>query len=163
MKNVKKWAVVPVVLALLLLCAACTRGDPGEAVKEMRIEKSQAADGTLICAIEDQEGLEELGDILFAEYETEDAIDLPEGAQSLYFYTVYQTETLKAGQDPASLSMRQLLRYTVYEDTDCLTMEVLLPEAVNQVPFAGDLADLLTFTCQLAPEQADLLRTYGNE
>lgn len=162
MENRKKWTAVLTALVLLLLCAACTRGDPQEAVKDMRIEKSLAADGSLLCVIADQEGLEALGDIFFAEYEMGDMIDLPEGVQSLYFYTVYQTETQKLGQAAADLDMEKLLRYTVYEDENCLTMEVLLPDAASNVPYIDGLEDIMTFTCRISPEEAAFLRDCGN-
>ena len=154
----KKAVTVFLAALLALLCAACTQGDVAEAVKDMRIEKSLASDGSLVCVIEDQEGLEELGNVLLAERSVSDSVDAPEGA--LYIYTVCQTETLKAGQDPEDRRMEAILRYTVYESEDCLTMEILTPE-VN-IPFGGELADLLTFTCRISPEEAALLRGYGN-
>lgn len=79
-----------------------------------------------------------------------------EGKAALYTYVMMQQKTLLAGQEPQEeREHEEVLRLTVYEDTDALSMTVLrdlgdtLPEG---------LGDLLTFHLQAPPETAAALR-----
>lgn len=72
-----------------------------------------------------------------------------------YSYVYCQQETLKAGQDPEDREYRELIRFTVSESEDVVTMVIL--EDLPSLPHI-DLGDLLTFTLKIPAETAETLR-----
>ena len=162
MKLWKKAAAVLAAGALLLGCAACGRtedlGEDFSLEKAVRIEKRLAEDDSLLAAAEEAEELEALESRLLTDRGIGEAETLPEGAVPLYRYVVYQEGTVLAGQDPAEeRPMEELLRFTLYEDSDLMTMEVA-PELLGELPLLGDL---LTFTWSLPREDLDYLLAWG--
>ena len=163
MKLWKKAAAVLAAGTLLLGCAACggTEEAPEEELsleKAVRIEKRLAEDDSLLAAAEEAEELEALESRLLTDRGIGEAETLPEGAVPLYRYVVYQEGTVLAGQDSAEeRPMEELLRFTLYEDSDLMTMEVA-PELLGELPLLGDL---LTFTWSLPREDLDYLLAWG--
>ena len=72
-----------------------------------------------------------------------------------YSYVYCQQETLKAGQKPEDREYQELVRFTVAESEDVVTLVILedLPSLLNV-----DLGDILTFTVDVPAETAEALR-----
>ena len=77
----------------------------------------------------------------------------PGGPACSYVYC--QQETLKAGQEPEDREYEDLMRFTVSESEDVVTVTILedLPSVLGV-----DLGDLLTFTFDVPAETAEALR-----
>ena len=75
-----------------------------------------------------------------------------------YSYIYCQQETLKAGQEPEDREYEDLMRFTVSESEDVVTVTILedLPSVLGV-----DLGDLLTFTFDVPAETAEALRDPG--
>ena len=75
-----------------------------------------------------------------------------------YSYVYCQRETLKAGQDPDSREYEELVRFTVSESKDVVTLAILedLPTLLNV-----DLGDILTFHIAVPAGTAEALRDPG--
>lgn len=75
-----------------------------------------------------------------------------------YSYVYCQQETLKAGQREEDRAYEELVRFTVSQSEDVVTLVILedLPSLLNV-----DLGELLTFTIKVPPETAEALRDPG--
>ncbi|MCI9330561.1 MAG: hypothetical protein HFG05_00080 [Oscillibacter sp.] len=73
----------------------------------------------------------------------------------VYSYVYCQQETLKAGQKEEDRKYEELVRFTVSEKEDVVTLVILedLPSLLNV-----DLGDFLTFTISVPAETAEALR-----
>ena len=153
----KKLACVAASLLLLLTCAACGAAEDVP-MKEVRIEKRMAEDDSLLYTAETEETLDELEEHLFADRSVDTLAELPEDAVELYVYVVFQEGTLLAGQDPEEpRPLEELLRFTLYEDSDLITMQIA-PGMEESIPLLGDL---LQVTYHAPQESVDFLLTYG--
>lgn len=83
---------------------------------------------------------------------TEDPVD------PAYSYVYCQQETLKAGQKPEDREYQELVRFTVSQSKDVVTLVILedLPSLLHV-----DLGDILTFTIAVPAETAEALRDPG--
>lgn len=75
-----------------------------------------------------------------------------------YSYVYCQRETLKAGQKEEDREYQELVRFTVSQSKDVVTMAILedMPSLLHV-----DLGDLLTFTITVPAETAEALRDPG--
>lgn len=74
-------------------------------------------------------------------------------------YCYWQEKTPPAGQDPdAERDYEELVRFTVYQDRDAVTLQVL--SGLENLKLPGDISasDLLTFTYSVPAETAAALR-----
>lgn len=75
-----------------------------------------------------------------------------------YSYVYCQLETLKAGQKPEDREYKELVRFTVSQSEDVVTVKILenTPSLLHM-----DLGDILTFTISVPAETAEALRDPG--
>lgn len=87
-----------------------------------------------------------------------DRIDMEDPGDPAYSYIYCQQETLKAGQKEEDREYEELMRFTVSQSKDVVTMVILedMPSLLNV-----DLGDLLTFTVSVPAETAEALRNPG--
>lgn len=116
------------------------------------------AAGQEVCVLDAEEAVRQVDDLLDGDTDWEQASSV-EGKTALYTYVMMQQKTLLAGQDPdTEREYEEVLRFTVYEDTDVLSMTVLegledaLPDSL------ADWTDLLTFHLRAPAETAEALR-----
>lgn len=85
--------------------------------------------------------------------ELEEAPPAEEPVACVYVYQ--QEKTLLAGQDPeAEREYEEVIRFTVYQEKDLVTMEILAGKDVAGI----SLGDLLTFTVSMPEEAMEQLR-----
>lgn len=122
----------------------------------------QILDGeeALLYTVSGEEGVSALDDLL-----SDDGSDWGErltdaesgGIACIYCY--YQEKTLLAGQDPdAERDYEELVRFTVYQDRDLVTLRVLSGLGGLELPGNIDVRDFLTFTYSVPAETAAALR-----
>ena len=116
------------------------------------------AGGLEICVIDTEAAVQRVDDLVQDDMEWEQASSV-EGDTPLYTYVFMQQKTLLAGQDPnAEREYEEVLRFTVYEGTDVMSMTVLeslgdyLPSSVE------DWEDILTIHAKPPAEIAEALR-----
>ena len=116
------------------------------------------AGGQEVLVINAEEAVQRVDDLVNGGMEWKQASSV-EGEKALYTYVFMQQKTLLAGQDPdAEREYEEVLRFTVYEDTDVMSMTVLeslgdyLPSSVV------DWEDLLTIHAKAPAETAEALR-----
>lgn len=116
------------------------------------------AGGLEICVIDTEAAVQRVDDLVQDDMEWEQASSA-EGDTPLYTYVFMQQKTLLAGQDPnAEREYEEVLRFTVYEGTDVMSMTVLeslgdyLPSSVE------DWEDILTIHAKPPAEIAEALR-----
>ena len=158
METVKRGITLLLAAVMVALgCAACGAGEGTEEIsleKAVRIEKWLALDESLLCTVEGEE-LEKVESRLLADHALEDLETLPEGLTPMYRYVVFQEPTVLLGQEEER-PLEELLRFTLYEDSDLMTMEVA-PGMMEGLPLVGDL---LTFTWSAPHEDVAYLMAY---
>lgn len=115
------------------------------------------AEGQEVGTVTDPEQVEAIDGLLNDDGDVEDRlVDAP--GDPVYSYVYCQRETLKAGQDPDSREYQELVRFTVSESKDVVTLAILedLPTLLNV-----DLGDILTFHMAVPAGTAEALRDPG--
>ena len=161
METVKRGITLLLAAVMVALgCAACGAGGESEEIsleKAVRIEKWLALDESLLCTVEGEEELEKVESRLLADHAIEDMKTLPEGLTPLYCYVVFQEPTVLLSQEEGEeRPLEELLRITLYEDSDLMTMEIA-PGVMEDLPLVGDL---LTFTWSAPREDVEYLKAY---
>lgn len=150
--------------ALLLgLLAGCgTKDAPSteeEDGKAIQIAKQDAA-GETVFLLEDNNAAQAFFDTYLdvdAEILSEDEIA---SLTPACVYVVYQEKTIHAGEtEPAG--WEEILRYTLYEDSDAVTVQVA-PDVAAAVDI-GFVSDLLTWSYEGAPETVAYLKDCTTE
>ena len=112
------------------------------------------AEGQELGTVTDPEQVKALDDLLStdSDQDTRMAEDPGDGA---YSYVYCQQETLKAGQKEEDRKYEELVRFTVSESEDVMTMVIL-----EKLPILPDvnLGGLLTFHVTIPAETAEALR-----
>lgn len=118
------------------------------------------AQETVLYTVTDEAQVEALDELLSDPGENADLEEAPED-EIACVYVFRQEKTLLAGQDPeAPRDYEALIRFTVYQNQDVITMRVL--EGLGDGEAAGlSLADLLTFTVSVPAETMEALRDPG--
>lgn len=111
----------------------------------------------VLYTIADADRVDALDDLLGNE-ETEWQ-DNPSGGEIACIYVYRQEKTLLAGEDPdGEREYEELVRFTVYQDRDLITVKILGGlEDVERLS-GLDLEDLLTFTVSVPAETMEKLR-----
>lgn len=116
------------------------------------------AEGQEVRIIDAEEAVRQVDDLVQGDMEWERASDAEDGTV-LYTYVFMQQKTLLAGQDPdAEREHEEVLRLTVCQDTDILSITVLEGLDGRFPSSLVDLEDLLTFHVQAPAETAEALR-----
>ena len=107
-----------------------------------------------VGTVTDEEQVEAIDDLLSDDGHQGDRLTEDPGDPA-YSYVYCQQETLKAGQKEEDREYENLVRFTVSESEDVVTMVILedMPSLLNV-----DLGDLLTFTLTIPAETAEALR-----
>lgn len=115
------------------------------------------AEGQEVGTVTDPEQVEVIDGLLNDDGDVEDRL-VEDPGDPVYSYVYCQRETLKAGQDPDSRAYQELVRFTVSESKDVVTLAILedLPTLLNV-----DLGDILTFHMAVPAETAEALRDPG--
>lgn len=115
---------------------------------------------TLLCTVSGEEGVSALDTLLsddgsnWGERLTGEA-----SGEITCIYCYWQEKTLLAGQDPdAERDYEELVRFTVYQDRDVVTLQVLSGLDALELPGDISVSDLLTFTYSVPAETAAALR-----
>lgn len=119
------------------------------------------AEGEEVCTIDGVNAVEKVDALVEGDMDWEQAESV-ENKTPLYQYVFMQETTLLAGQDPDSeREYEEVMRFTVYEDTDVMEMTVLeeLNEALSDslVNLIG-LEDILTIYAKAPSETVEALR-----
>ena len=111
-------------------------------------------EGTEIGTVTDPEQVEVIDGLLSDDGHQGDRLTEDPGDPA-YSYVYCQQETLKAGQKEGDREYEELVRFTVSESEDVVTLVILedLPSLLNV-----DLGDFLTFTISVPAETAEALR-----
>lgn len=130
------------------------RLEDGEKNHNYKILDSQGAE---LYTVTDEAQVEALDDLLSDPGEDADLEEAPEDEVACV-YIFRQEKTLLAGQDPETpRDYEELIRFTVYQNQDMITMRVL--EGLGDGKAAGlSLEDLLTFTVSVPAETMEALR-----
>lgn len=113
--------------------------------------------GAELCTVTDEAQVAALDGLLGnEEEERRETPPAEEPVACVYVY--WQEKTLLAGQDPAAeREYEELIRFTVYQDKDLVTMKILGDLADKEV--AGvSLGEFLTFTASMPKETMEKLR-----
>lgn len=120
------------------------------------------ADGEEVCKIDGEEAVGMVDELTKGGGDWKQADSSPEDAKMLYTYVFMQQKTLLAGQDPdAEREYEEVMRFTVYEDSDVLTMVILdgmedtLPASLSELI---DLEDILTVHAEAPVDTVEALR-----
>ena len=114
--------------------------------------------GEEVCTIDSEEAVQRVDDLIQGDMEWKQASSV-EDEIVLYTYVFMQQKTLLAGQDPdTEREYQEVLRFTVYEGTDVMSMTVLDGlEGVLPVSILN-WEDLLTIHAKAPAETAEALR-----
>lgn len=153
-------------LVVLLLALACCAGLFGGCVaveykpdsgfdvragtddlkKTQQIKITDAATGAVLAAFDSEQEIEHFLTKLDEDsWRIKDLADTPPEAERECAIIMMQTETVKAGMDPADAEITQLCTMYTYRDSSCLTMEF---------PFAS-------FTFTLGDSAAEYLHSFA--
>ncbi len=119
------------------------------------------AEGAEVCTIDQEEAVQEIDELVEGDMDWERASSV-EDKSPLYIYVFMQQKTLLAGQDPESeREYEEVMRFTVYEDTDVMKMTIL--DSLGEgFPFSMvDLEDVLTIYAKAPTETVEALRDPG--
>ena len=136
--------------AALLLGALAGCGAPADAgsgeeeTKALRLEKRSCETGETAFLLEDNAAAEafyqdylDAGTLMGGT----DTLDSAGGLTPEWEYIVYQEMTIRAGETE-SAGYEEVMRYTLYEDSDVITLEIA-PDAMEELDMEW-LGDLLT-------------------
>ena len=114
--------------------------------------------GEEVYTIDSEEAVQRVDDLIQGDMECKQASSV-EDEIALYTYVFMQQKTLLAGQDPdTEREYQEVLRFTVYEGTDVMSMTVLDGlEGVLPVSILN-WEDLLTIHAKAPAETAEALR-----
>ena len=130
-------------------CGAAPLEQPSaetEDAKALRIEKRSCQTGETAFLLEDDAQAAEFYEAYFNPEDPFEAMDIslsPEGLTPEWEYIVYQEKTIHAGEKK-SAGYEEILRYTLYEDSDVMTMEVV--PGVAETEGLAWLGDALTWS-----------------
>ena len=114
--------------------------------KTQRIEISDAATGEVLSVFNGEEEIKEfLGKLDEDRWRIKDLAEMPPETERECAVAMIQTETVKAGMDPADAKLVQVCTMYTYHNSNCLTMEF---------PFAS-------FTFVLADSTAEYLHSFA--
>lgn len=92
--------------------------------KTQRIEISDAAAGTVLAEFTNEKEIEQfLGNLDEDRWHIKDLTEMPAETERECVIAMIQTETVKAGMDPADAEMAQVCTMYTYRGSNCLTME----------------------------------------
>lgn len=133
-------------LGLLAGCGAPAGADSSgeEDAKALRVEKRSCETGETVFLLEDAAQAERFyQDYLDSEMLIvgEDTVESVDGLTPEWEYIVYQEMTMHAGEDK-SAGYEEIMRYTLYADSDVITMEIA-PDAMADLDLDW-LGDILT-------------------
>ncbi len=119
------------------------------------------ADGKTICTIDRVEGVRKVDELTQGDMGWKRA-DSVENKTPLFTYVYMQQKTVQTGQDPDEESeYEEVMRYTVFEDTDVLQM-IILDNLSDELPASlvdlAGLEDLLTIYAKAPSETVEALR-----
>lgn len=115
-------------------------------------------EGREVCVIQGEESVQRVDDLVQDDMEWEQASSV-DGETPLYIYVFMQQKTLLAGQDPeAEREYEEVLRFTVYEGTDVMSMTVLEGLGSRLPSSVIDWEDILTIHVKPPAEIAEALR-----
>ena len=113
--------------------------------------------GQELCTVRGEERLEALDDLLDSPGVEREAA--PSDGEIACVYVFWQEKTLLAGQDPGmEREYEELVRFTVYQNHDLVTLEIVDGLEEIRLPGGVDLADLLTITMSVPAETMEALR-----
>lgn len=111
-----------------------------------------------ILTVQGEEAVKRVDDLVQGDMEWDQASGV-EDASPLYVYVFMQQKTPLAGQaEEAERAYEEVLRFTVYEDSDVLSMTVLKGLGDALPPSLADWADILTICVRAPAETAEALR-----
>lgn len=112
------------------------------------------AEGQEAGTVTEKEQVEAIDDLLNDDGDVEDRL-VDDPGDPAYSYVYCQRETLKAGQKEENRKYEELVRFTVSQSKDVVTLAILedLPTLLNV-----DLGDILTFHFAVPAETAEALR-----
>lgn len=115
------------------------------------------AEDNELGTVTDLEQVEAIDDLLNDDGDVEDRL-VKEPGDPAYSYVYCQRETLKAGQKEEDREYQELVRFTVSQSKDVVTLVILedLPSLLNV-----DLGDILTFHFAVPAKTAEALRDPG--
>ena len=116
------------------------------------------AEGREVCLIKGEEAVQRVDDLVEDDMEWAEVSGV-EDAAPLYTYVFMQQKTLLAGQDPETeREYEEVLRFTVYEGTDVMSMTVLKSLGDSLPSSVVDWEDILTIHAKPPAETAEALR-----
>ena len=111
-----------------------------------------------VCLIKGEEAVQRVDDLVEDDMEWAEVSGV-EDAAPLYTYVFMQQKTLLAGQDPETeREYEEVLRFTVYEGTDVMSMTVLKSLGDSLPSSVVDWEDILTIHAKPPAETAEALR-----
>ena len=163
----RKWFMAAGVGALLLAGALTGCGMPtqtpsaegGNDTKALQIEKRSCQTGETVFLLQDTAAAEQFYEAYFDAEDPFEPVDVSvktEGLTPQWEYIVYQEMTVQAGETE-SKGYQEILRYTLYEDSDVITMEVA-PGVTEELGFNW-LGDMLTWNYEGDADKVAYLKT----
>lgn len=148
-----------VLLGALAGCGAPAQEDSvADGAKALRIEKRSCQTGETAFLLEDSAQAEEFYETYFNPEDPFASMDLSVSAEGLtpeWEYIVYQEKTIHAGEKE-SAGYEEILRYTLYEDSAVMTMEVA--PGVAETEGLSWLGDMLTWSYEADGQRAEYLK-----